>query len=160
MTSHLTCEAGRNGPRKKHLGLGVALILFLAVAAGVAYAFGHGRRSESPSELIDRVNRGVKHVLRRVDASEAQEREIRAIADGLTPDLVRYRVEQRALVQRLTDALRRESVDPKEIDAIHADAVTLADQTVRRVLDAATEISKKLTPEQRRKLGDAGRRRR
>jgi hypothetical protein len=137
---------------KRWLGLGVLLTGAVAAAAacGRGHHFGHGELSEE--QMREKIERGAGRVLSHVDATDQQVSQVNQVLSALVPDLVSLRQERKALTQELQIALRKQEVNPAELEALRLKGLALADKASARGVQALADVAAKLEPAQRAKL--------
>jgi Spy/CpxP family protein refolding chaperone len=156
--------------RERRLGHRVfwCALLILSVLAVTSYVSGCGRhhhkhwehKDMSAEELKERMDERAERVLKKVDATPEQREEISAVLDGFLPEMVEFREERKVLKERLKKALEAEEINEEEFGQIRAQTRELVGRSVDRSLDTVFEISKVLTPEQRKGLIESWEKRR
>jgi Spy/CpxP family protein refolding chaperone len=137
----------------------LALLSAFALSAWAHPSHGHGpggRMGDSP----EHVTRMVDRMLRGVDATEEQRRQIRDIAQGTAVDLKAQRDAGRTLRERQMQLFTQPTVDAAAVEALRQQMLQQHDQTSRRITQAMLDASRVLTPEQRAKLAERMKQRR
>lgn len=156
-----TSTLSPNRSRRFWLGAAVAGLAgaFIASCSGRAshghgwHRNGHGAHEvSSPAEAQERAQSAVKWVLREVDATEDQERRIRAIVDESVVELYPLRERHRQHHDQLLEALSRPTVDRAEVERLRRAEMEIADAASNWLVDAALDAFEVLTPEQREEL--------
>ena len=129
----------------------VPLVLLFAVVMG-ASACQKEPDPANPKEMKAKLESKVRMALWKVDATTKQEKQVDAMLDVLSVDLYGFQEENNGIKRRIIGALGGESVDQAGLDKVQKDALALFDRYTQRMMVAATDLSKVLTPEQRQKL--------
>jgi Spy/CpxP family protein refolding chaperone len=103
-------------------------------------------------QMQKKVARGVEWVLDDVDATDDQIAEVTRVLQSAVPEVSSLRAERKALASEFQVALRKQTVDPAELEALRQKALTLVDKASARGTQALAEAANKLTPEQRAEL--------
>jgi Spy/CpxP family protein refolding chaperone len=124
---------------------------------GFGPGFGHGGMmggSFDPAQAEDRADRMVRHMAIELEATDAQQDKLRAVAKAAVKDLVpmREKVQQARLKAR--ELLTQPTLDRAEIERFRTEQLALADTFSKRVAQAVGDAAEILTPDQRRKLND------
>lgn len=158
-------EGGRHGRHGRRGGLRKLFVLALVLGglgsipfavAQAAGPFGHGGcegAPESAEALRQRVDRGAGFLLGKLDATDEQEARIDTILDRVVPELFALKDDHAALREEARAALTGDTVDAAEIEGIRKEALGLADDASRIVVNGVVEIAQVLTPEQRAEAG-------
>jgi protein CpxP len=172
-------DAGPNTPKTcRGRRRGTALIVVLVVAAGLTGAaitsafsrgpgFGHGfgpgfghshggmmGGSFDPAQAEDRADRMVRHMAIELDATDAQQDKLRAVAKAAVKDLIPLREKVQSARLKARELLTQPTIDRAEIEKFRTEHLALADTFSKRVAQAIGDAADILTPEQRRKLND------
>ena len=102
----------------------------------------------------ERVDRMVDHLLRDLNATEAQRAQVKQIAQAAANDLKAQRDAGRSLHQQAMQLFTQPTVDANAVEALRQQRMAHMDQSSRRMSQAMLEISRVLTPEQRTKLAE------
>jgi protein CpxP len=163
-------------------GRGAAFVVVLAVVAGLTGAaitnafsrgpgpgfggfgpgFGPGHwhggglmgESFDPAQAEDRADRAVRHMAIELDATDAQQDKLRAIAKAAVKDLIPLREKVQSARLKARELLTQPTIDRAEIEKFRTEQVALADTFTKRVSQAVGDAADVLTPDQRRKLND------
>lgn len=135
-------------------------VMILGVLAVTSYMSGCGRwhhrhwehKDLSPAEMKERMGRRSDWVLKTVDATPEQRDKISAVLEGFIPEAIKFREDRKALRERFKKTLSADEIDEAELAEIRTATKALMEKSMERGLDTIFEISKVLTPEQRRKL--------
>jgi periplasmic protein CpxP/Spy len=144
--------------RHGRLFVALGLVAVLVGAAGVAWAagvgpaigqhFGHGGHGKDFIEF--RIHRALKQV----NATQAQEDQILAIADTLFERHKAMAPARQELHQRIAAALTGDTVDRAALEAIRVDAMSKAEDGSKALAKAIGDMAEVLTPAQRRQLAE------
>jgi len=121
------------GPRMHHAGLG-----------------GPGMFMGRPEQL----DRMVDHLLKGLNASDAQRSQIRQIVQATAADLKTQHEAGRGLHEQGLQLLAAPTVDAAAIESLRQQAEARHDQASKRVTQGLVEIAQVLTPEQRTQLAE------
>jgi Spy/CpxP family protein refolding chaperone len=143
-------------------------VVFAGILAATSVVSGCGRhyhkhwehKDMTAEELKERMDKRAERVLNKVDATPEQREEISAVLDGFLPEMVKFREERKVLKERLKKALEADEINEAEFNEIRAETRQLVGRSVDRSLDTVFEISKVLTPEQRKGLIESWEKRR
>src|SRR5262249_48539932 len=105
-------------------------------------------------QLVDRADRGVRHLAIELDATPEQQQKLEAIVKSAVTDLAPMRDKVRTTHQRVRELLTAPTVDRAAIEKLRAEQVATMDTLSKRIAQAAADAADVLTPDQRRKLGD------
>jgi Spy/CpxP family protein refolding chaperone len=94
------------------------------------------------------------HVLDAVKATPEQRSQIKAIMEAAHSDLKAQREAGRALHQQMQAAFTQPTVDPRAVEALRLQITAQVDTASKRMTQALLDVSKVLTPEQRKSLAD------
>lgn len=123
------------------------------VLAAKAFGHGFGRSGlEDPELARERAELAARFILERVDATEAQQEEVKRIVSETIVDLVPLAEEHRANRDALHVELARVEIDPEALERIRQSEMTLADAASRDLTEALTAFAQTLTAEQRNEL--------
>ena len=141
-----------------------ALLVGAIAAAGPALAFrafehrAGGHRVGDPAAIAERAEFAADFVLSRVDATEAQQVEVKRILSDTIADVTPLAEQHRANRDALHTELAREVIDPAAIEQLRQSEMALADQASRELTEALTGFAQILTVDQRNQLMEMGRR--
>jgi hypothetical protein len=164
MVSTNPTDLEKNRGRRSALLRGVGLVAGTLALAGLLAACGrshHARdRAElSPEKVEQRLSKVFHRALSRVDATPEQQSRVDAMVKRLAPEVVELRKERRALRDRLMTALGAEKVSRDQLLGIRSSGLALAQRVIDRGIDVILELSDTLTPDQRKKLVEAWKKR-
>ncbi len=111
-----------------------------------------GISASSPSEMLENISKRTNRILEHVDATEAQQEQVKSILQQMEPDLENFQKERQALREDFADTLEAEQIDPQQLAEMQKATVHLVEQVTDRSLTAMREILQVLTPEQRKEL--------
>lgn len=149
-----------------------AVVIGLAGTVGLAaWADGGGHRGPGPGPggfggpglfagSPERVSRMVDHMLRDVNATEAQRTQIKQIVTAAAADLKTQHEAGKGLHERATQLFTSATVDAAAAESLRQQMLAQHDQSSKRVMQAMLDISRVLTPEQRTKLAERMKQRR
>lgn len=147
-----------------------ALVIGLAGTAGLAAWAAQGGGHPGPvggfggpgmfAGSPERLNRMVDHMLRDVNATEAQRTQIRQIVTAAASDLKTQREAGKGLHERAAQLFTSPTVDANAAEALRQQMLAQHDQASKRVMLAMLDISRVLTPEQRTQLAERMKQRR
>jgi periplasmic protein CpxP/Spy len=98
--------------------------------------------------------RGLERMLDSVNASAEQRTQIKAIAERTRTDMAAQREAGKATRQQLMTLFAQPVVDANAAEALRAQMLQQHDQGSRRMMQTMLEVSRVLTPEQRKQLAD------
>jgi periplasmic protein CpxP/Spy len=98
--------------------------------------------------------RGMERMLDSVNASAEQRTQIKAIAERTMADMKTQREAGKGLREQMLKAFAQPTVDANAVEALRAQMLQQHDQSSRRMTQAMIEVSRVLTPEQRKQLAD------
>jgi protein CpxP len=98
--------------------------------------------------------RGLERMLDSVNASAEQRSQIKAIADRARADLQSQREAGRGMRQQFMTLFTQPTVDANAVEALRAQTIAQHDQSSKRMTQAMIDISRVLTPEQRKQLAE------
>ncbi len=153
-------------PRRRRgrwwLGLGLAAMLGAAVGAALTFGFGaHGGWHRGVwSARVDletvneRIDRGVRYALDRIDATAVQKRNVAAILRQAATDLWPMREQHRAARREMRDILAAPAIDRAKLEALRAAQMQLGEAATKRLTQALADAAEALTPEQRARFAE------
>jgi periplasmic protein CpxP/Spy len=98
--------------------------------------------------------RGLERMLDTVNASAEQRTQIKAIAERTMADMKAQRDAGKGLRTQMATLFTQPTVDANAVEALRAQMLQQHDQSSRRMTQALLEVSRVLTPEQRKQLAD------
>jgi Spy/CpxP family protein refolding chaperone len=140
----------------------VAVTLLTAVLGGAALSVmaqpmghrGQGMHEGGPGMGMMMGGRGVERMLDSVNATADQRGQVKAIADRAMTDMTSQREAGRGLREQMMKLFAQPVVDANAVEALRAQMLQQHDQASRRMTQAMVEVSRVLTPEQRKQLAD------
>ncbi len=100
------------------------------------------------------MGRGVERMLDSVNATADQRTQIKAIAERARADIKAQHEAGRGLHEQAAKLFTQPVVDANAAEALRAQMMQQHDQASRRMMQAMLEVSRVLTPEQRKQLAD------
>jgi periplasmic protein CpxP/Spy len=137
------------GARLAGTALLVALLGTITLSAW-AMPGGHG----GPGMGMMMGGRGLERMLDGVNATADQRTQIKAIAERTVADMKAQREAAKATRQQLMALFTQATVDANAAEALRAQMLQHHDQSSRRVMQAMLEVSRVLTPEQRKQIAE------
>jgi Spy/CpxP family protein refolding chaperone len=134
------------------LAFGGAKAIAASVRPWSGPAGGFARHGLTPELRRERAEFVAEWVLRRVDATEDQQAQVKAIVgealDGLFPLVERHRENRQALAAELV----KPTIDRAALEALRKAELELAEEASSRLVAALAQAAEALTPEQRQQL--------
>ena len=115
---------------------------------------GHGGGHGGPGMGMMMGGRGLERMLDGVNASAEQRAQIKAIADRAMADMKAQRETGKGTREQMMKLFAQPTVDANAVEALRAQKMQQHDQSSRRMTQAMLEVSRVLTPEQRKQLAD------
>ncbi len=142
------------GARLAAAGLLVAVLGSVTLSAwAMPHGGGHGAHG-GPGMGMMLGGRGLDRMLDGVNASAEQRTQIKAIAERTASDLKAQREAGKGTRDQFMALFTQPTVDANAAEALRAQTMQRHDQASRRVMQAMIEISRVLTPEQRKQLAE------
>ena len=114
---------------------------------------GHFRHAAYDSEMMKtRIEFATDWILSRVEASEAQHQQVKAIVQATVQELAQMHAQHHQNRQALLQALAQPTIDRATLRDIRHAELQLADTASERIVTALADVAEVLTPEQRAKL--------
>ena len=110
-------------------------------------AFFAGPHGSHMGHMIDRM-------LDSVNATEQQRAQVKQITQAAAADLKAQHEASRALREQMMQAFAQPTVDANAVEALRQQQLAAHDQASKRMTQAMLDVSKVLTPEQRKTLAD------
>jgi periplasmic protein CpxP/Spy len=98
--------------------------------------------------------RGLERMLDGVNASAEQRTQIKAIAERTMADMKAQREAGKGMREQMINLFAQPTVDANAVEALRAQMLQQHDQRSRRMTQAMVEVSRVLTPEQRKQLAE------
>jgi protein CpxP len=146
-----TKSQGPNLPRtprrlsRRLLGGLAALVVGGALSFSVAQAHGFGG-GEGP--MAGRMH----HMLDKVGATDGQRAQIKAVWEGIKPQLKALHAQHAQLREQLTQALTAQTIDPAAVEKLRQQSVQTMDKVSSALTHGFVETARVLTPEQRKQV--------
>jgi periplasmic protein CpxP/Spy len=131
-------------------GLVLAVTGTFALTAAAHGGFGRGGGFMGGAGL----DRMAEHVLDSVNATDVQRTQVKTIVQAAANDLKAQREAHRTLRERGMQLFTQPTVDANAAEALRQQMLQQHDQMSRRVMQAMLEVSRVLTPEQRKQLAE------
>jgi protein CpxP len=116
---------------------------------------GHGAGHGGPGMGMMMGGRGLERMLDGVNASAEQRTQIKAIAERTRTDMKAQREAGRGTRQQLMALFAQPVVDANAVETLRTQMMQQHDQSSRRMTQAMLEVSRVLTPEQRKQIADS-----
>ncbi len=98
--------------------------------------------------------RHMEHMLDGVNATEQQRAQIKTIMQAARTDLQAQRASGKALHEQMRAAFAAPTVDARVVESLRAQQQALHDAASKRMLQAKLDVSRVLTPEQRKLMAE------
>jgi periplasmic protein CpxP/Spy len=138
----------------KSLAAGALLVAVLGTVTLSAWAMPHGGGHGGPGMGMMMGGRGLERMLDSVNATADQRSQIKAIAERAMADLKAQRDAAKGTRDQFMTLFTQPTVDANAAEALRAQKMQQADQASRRMTQAMLEVSRVLTPEQRKQLAE------
>jgi periplasmic protein CpxP/Spy len=125
--------------------------------AGHLGGWGH-HGAANPEAVKDHAHVATKWALRDAGASDEQQERVNTIVDGAIDDLFRLKARHQATHEAFAAELGAASVDRAALEETRKNAMGLADEASKRIVQALADVAEVLTPEQRQALIEHARR--
>ena len=146
--------------RTKKIVLAALFATALPVAA-IAGGFGGGfgghcgpPRAETAEEAREHADRMAERALDRIDATDAQRAQVDALLDTTVPKMFAIHEDGAALREEGRALFTADKVDAAAVEALRAEAMTLADEGSRLMASTAVSLANILTVEQRQDIAE------
>jgi Spy/CpxP family protein refolding chaperone len=154
-----SASAGKaRGLKRLAAGVVIAITATIALSAWAQPMGGHhGGGFGGPGMFMgspEHIDRGVDHMLDRLNATDAQRTQIKQIVQQAAADLKAQHESARGLHEKGLQVFTAPTVDAAAAESVRQQMLVQHDAASRRVLQAMLDISRVLTPEQRAKIGD------
>ena len=155
--------SGHNKARRRGAFIFTLAVALVAGLAGgyVGKTFAHGGPGHSrdalptdPAKMDEHVERMIKRLTSKVDASAEQKEKLAAIGKSAAKDLSPLREKAQAARKQAIALFAAASVDRAAIEQLRAEQIQLADAGSKRLTQALADAAEVLTPEQRGKLAE------
>lgn len=135
------------------LAAGFGLSAFAHGSPG-GHGWHRGGAAMDPAKMDERIERAVKRMMERVNATDEQRARVTEIAKKAAGDLRGLRTKQVELRTRGMELLAAAKVDRAAIETLRVEQIKLADEASKRVAQALGDTAEVLTPEQRAKIAE------
>ena len=121
---------------------------------------GHGpggswrQEAYDPDMMRARIEFATDWILSRIDASDKQRQQVKAIVQAAVQDLVPMREQHHQNKQTMLQALTQPSIDRVALGDIRQAELQLAETASERMVAALADVAEVLTPEQRTRLAE------
>jgi periplasmic protein CpxP/Spy len=115
---------------------------------------GHGGGHGGPGMGMMMGGRGLERMLDGVNASAEQRAQIKAIAERAKTDMKAQREAGKGTREQMINLFTQPVVDANAVEALRVQNMQRHDQASRRITQAMIEVSRVLTPEQRKQIAD------
>ncbi len=119
---------------------------------GHGWRGGHGAAIRDPEQARDRAELMAEWILKSVDATEAQQEEVKSILDNSIDTLLPIAQNHRDYREELRAELAKPTIDRAALEAIRESGLGLMDQVSREMIDTVAAVAEVLSPEQRQEL--------
>jgi Spy/CpxP family protein refolding chaperone len=143
-----------SAPRGARLAAVALLVAVLGSVTLSAWAMPHGGHGGPGMGMMMFGGRGLDRMLDGVNASAEQRTQIKAIAERAAADLKAQRDAGKGTRDQFMSLFTQPTVDANAAEALRAQTMQQHDQASKRVMLAMIEISRVLTPEQRKQLAE------
>jgi periplasmic protein CpxP/Spy len=130
------------------------LVAVLGTVTLSAFAMPGGHGGGGPGMGMMLGGRGLERMLDSVNASAEQRTQIKAIAERTMADMKTQREAGKGVREQMIKLFAQPTVDANAVEALRAQMMQQHDQSSRRMTQAMIEVSRVLTPEQRKQLAD------
>jgi periplasmic protein CpxP/Spy len=114
---------------------------------------GYVRHAADNAEMLPtRIEFATDWILSRIEASDAQRQQVKAIVQATVQDLMPLRAQHRQHRQALLHALAQPTIDRATLGDIRHAELQLAETASEQIVTALADVAEVLTPEQRLKL--------
>jgi Spy/CpxP family protein refolding chaperone len=120
----------------------------LAVVGGLSFSVAQARGFGGGPEGVMAFR--MHKILDRVGATDAQKAQIKAIWEGLRPQLKTLREQHAGLRQQITQAMTAQTIDPAAIEKLRQQSVFVMDKVSSIMTQGFVQTAQVLTPEQRK----------
>ena len=107
-----------------------------------------------PDMVRARIEFATDWILSRIDASDEQRQQVKAIVQATVQDLAPMREQHHQNHQTMLQALTQPTIDPAALEDIRHAELQLAEEVSKRLVTSLADIAEVLTPEQRTRLAE------
>ena len=108
----------------------------------------------SDADIEARIERMVKHAAIEIDATQAQQEKITALATAVAKDLKPVHDRMRATGKELHDLLLADTIDRAALERLRAERLADAERISKNLVGALADVAELLSPEQRKVLDE------
>jgi periplasmic protein CpxP/Spy len=148
-----TLKSRSPGARLAGAALLVAVLGTVTLSAW-AMPGGHGGVHGGPGMGMMMGGRGLERMLDSVNASAEQRTQIKVIAERAMTDMKAQREAGKGTREQMMNLFTQPVVDANAVEALRVQNMQRHDQASRRMTQAMIEVSRVLTPEQRKQFAD------
>lgn len=151
-------EPAKSSRRQFWRGLvsGTLLGVLLATSASVYSHWGwrHRHGATDPAAVSERASFMTEWVLRKVDASDEQQQQVKAIVEATISDLFPLKDQHRANRDAMRTILSAPTIDRQALENIRQSELQLVETMSSTIVEAVANAAEVLTPEQRTQLAE------
>ena len=111
-----------------------------------------GQRSMTPKKARERAQLMAEWILKSVDATEAQQEEVKSILDNSIDTLLPIAQNHRDYREELRAELVKPTIDRVALESIRESGLGLMDEVSREMIDTMAAVAEALSSEQRQEL--------
>ncbi len=133
--------------------VGIVTVAGALLGPSCGYAgWHHGGHHWKQTDITKRIDKMADRLIDHVNASDAQEQQIKAIASSYLPRIQSMKSAHLSSRSELTQLLTQTEIDRTKLDRVRKNAVGTLDQNSAVLADMIADIADVLTVEQRQKL--------
>ena len=119
---------------------------------GPGWRAGHGAAFHDPEKARERAQLMAEWILKFVDATEAQQEEVKSILDNSIDTLLPIAQNHRDYREELRAELVKPTIDRVALESIRESGLGLMDEVSREMIDTMAAVAEALSSEQRQEL--------
>ncbi len=119
---------------------------------GSGWRAGHGAAFHDPEKARERAQLMAEWILKSVDATEAQQEEVKSILDNSIDTLLPIAQNHRDYREELRAELVKPTIDRVALESIRESGLGLMDEVSREMIDTMAAVAEALSSEQRQEL--------